>query len=215
MSGDQRSTNTITAVADAFYDSIPLVVFTGQVPLNLIGNDAFQEVDIVGMTRGITKYSVTVRDRKELGKILKMEEKTERWSCIFSWEIYNKSVTVQYLHCYITPEKYRYRNRINSERKIMKKNRWEQTYREGGSIMRNMEFKMERQGLLTVGQEVDVTESALPTSYYYTIQPMIAMSKNYPGYERLQSRKGIVKDIKETDRGYYTVVEFDEEDIGN
>ena len=59
--------------------------------------------------------------------------------------------------------------------------------------MRNMEFKMERQGLLTVGQEVDVTESALPTSYYYTIQPMIAMSKNYPGYERLQSRKGIVK----------------------
>ena len=66
------ATNTITAVADAFYDSIPLVVFTGQVPLNLIGNDAFQEVDIVGMTRGITKYSVTVRDRKELGKILKM-----------------------------------------------------------------------------------------------------------------------------------------------
>ena len=125
-----------------------------------------------------------------------MEEKAERWSCIFSREIYNKSVTVQYLHCYITPEKYRYRNRINSERKIM-------------------EFKMERQGLLTVGQEVDVTESALPTSYYYTIQPMIAMSKNYPGYERLQSRKGIVKDIKETDRGYYTVVEFDEEDIGN
>lgn len=81
--------------------------------------------------------------------------------------------------------------------------------------MRNMEFKMERQGLLTIGQEVDVTESVLPTSYYYTIQPMIAMSKNYPGYERLQSRKGIVKDIKETDRGYYTVVEFDEEDIGS
>ncbi len=126
-----------------------------------------------------------------------MEEKAKRWSCIFSREIYNKSVTVQYLHCYITPEKYRYRNRINSERKIMKKNRWEQTYREGGPIMRNMEFKMERQGLLTVGQEVDVTESALPTSYYYTIQPMIAMSKNYPGYERLQSRKGIVKDIKD------------------
>lgn len=66
------ATNTVTAIADAFYDSIPLVVFTGQVPLNLIGNDAFQEVDIVGMTRGITKYSVTVRDRKDLGRTIKM-----------------------------------------------------------------------------------------------------------------------------------------------
>ncbi|MCI8488777.1 MAG: biosynthetic-type acetolactate synthase large subunit [Lachnospiraceae bacterium] len=66
------ATNTITGLADAHYDSIPLVCFTGQVPLSLIGNDAFQEVDIVGMTRGITKYSVTVRDRKELGKIIKM-----------------------------------------------------------------------------------------------------------------------------------------------
>ena len=66
------ATNTVTAIADAFYDSIPLIVFTGQVPLNLIGNDAFQEVDIVGITRGITKYSVTVRDRKDLGKTIKM-----------------------------------------------------------------------------------------------------------------------------------------------
>lgn len=135
-----------------------------------------------------------------------MAEKQKRWSCIFLREIYNKNVTVQ---------DYGYQNRINNEKEDYEKNRWEQLYREGGPIMRNMEFKMERQGLLTVGQEVDVTESALPTSYYYTIQPMIAMSKNYPGYERLQSRKGIVKDIKETDRGYYTVVEFDEQDIGN
>ena len=66
------ATNIITGLADAHYDSIPLVCITGQVPLNLIGNDAFQEVDIVGMTRSITKYGVTVRDRKELGKILKM-----------------------------------------------------------------------------------------------------------------------------------------------
>lgn len=66
------ATNIITGLADAHYDSIPLVCFTGQVPLNLIGNDAFQEVDIVGMTRSITKYGVTVRDRKDLGKIIKM-----------------------------------------------------------------------------------------------------------------------------------------------
>lgn len=66
------ATNIVTGLADAHYDSIPLVVITGQVPLKLIGNDAFQEVDIVGMTRSITKYGVTVRDRAELGKILKM-----------------------------------------------------------------------------------------------------------------------------------------------
>ncbi len=66
------ATNVITGLADAHYDNIPLVCITGQVPLNLIGNDAFQEVDIVGMTRSITKYGVTVRDRRDLGKILKM-----------------------------------------------------------------------------------------------------------------------------------------------
>lgn len=66
------ATNTITGLADAYYDNIPLVCFTGQVSLNLIGNDAFQEVDIVGMTRSITKYGVTVRNRDDLGRIIKM-----------------------------------------------------------------------------------------------------------------------------------------------
>lgn len=66
------ATNLITGLADAHYDSIPLVCFTGQVPLSLIGNDAFQEVDIVGMTRSVTKFGVTVQDRKDLGRILKM-----------------------------------------------------------------------------------------------------------------------------------------------
>ena len=66
------ATNTVTGIADAHYDSIPLVVITGQVPSGLIGNDAFQEVDIVGMTRSITKYAVTVRRREDLGRILKM-----------------------------------------------------------------------------------------------------------------------------------------------
>lgn len=66
------ATNTITGIADAHYDSIPLVVITGQVAMPLIGNDAFQEVDIVGMTRSIVKWGITVRDRKNLGRILKM-----------------------------------------------------------------------------------------------------------------------------------------------
>lgn len=72
------ATNIITGLADAHYDNIPLVCFTGQVPLSLIGNDAFQEVDIVGMTRSITKYGVTVRDRKDLGRIIKMAFKIAR-----------------------------------------------------------------------------------------------------------------------------------------
>jgi acetolactate synthase-1/2/3 large subunit len=66
------ATNIITGLADAHYDNIPLVCFTGQVPLALIGNDAFQEVDIVGMTRSVTKYGVTVRRREDLGRIIKM-----------------------------------------------------------------------------------------------------------------------------------------------
>lgn len=73
-----------------------------------------------------------------------------------------------------------------------------------------MEFKMERQGLLEVGQQVEVTESALPTSYYYTIVPAVAMSKNYAPHERMKARSGIVKEINVTDRGYYTIVEFEE-----
>ncbi|MDD6216951.1 MAG: biosynthetic-type acetolactate synthase large subunit [Roseburia sp.] len=66
------ATNIITGLADAHYDNIPLVCFTGQVSRNLIGNDAFQEVDIVGMTRSVTKYGVTVQNREDLGKIIKM-----------------------------------------------------------------------------------------------------------------------------------------------
>lgn len=65
------ATNIVTGIATANYDSVPLVCFTGQVPTHLIGNDAFQEVDIVGITRSICKYAVTVRDRKDLGKIIK------------------------------------------------------------------------------------------------------------------------------------------------
>lgn len=65
------ATNLVTGLATANYDSVPLVCFTGQVARYLIGNDAFQEVDIVGITRNITKYSVTVRSREELGRIIK------------------------------------------------------------------------------------------------------------------------------------------------
>ena len=65
------ATNLVTGLATAYYDSVPLVCFTGQVSRHLIGNDAFQEVDIIGITRSSTKYGVTVRNREDLGRILK------------------------------------------------------------------------------------------------------------------------------------------------
>ena len=70
---------------------------------------------------------------------------------------------------------------------------------------------MERQGLVEVGDEIEVTEGQLPMSYYYTIVPAVAMSGNYAINERLRSRKGIVKEIRNNDRGYYIVAEFDED----
>ncbi len=64
-------TNTVTGIADAYMDSVPIVVFTGQVPLRLIGNDAFQEADIVGITRPITKQNYLVKDVRDLARIIK------------------------------------------------------------------------------------------------------------------------------------------------
>ncbi len=60
------ATNTVTGIASAYMDSIPIVVFTGQVPTALIGNDAFQEVDIVGITRPCTKHNYLVKDINKL-----------------------------------------------------------------------------------------------------------------------------------------------------
>jgi acetolactate synthase-1/2/3 large subunit len=60
------ATNTVTGIASAYLDSIPIVVITGQVPTALIGNDAFQEVDIVGITRPCTKHNYLVKDINQL-----------------------------------------------------------------------------------------------------------------------------------------------------
>src|SRR5512147_1542232 len=60
------ATNTVTGIASAYMDSIPIVVITGQVPTALIGNDAFQEVDIVGITRPCTKHNYLVKDINKL-----------------------------------------------------------------------------------------------------------------------------------------------------
>jgi acetolactate synthase-1/2/3 large subunit len=65
------ATNTVTGIATANMDSVPIVVFTGQVPTPLIGDDAFQEVDIIGITRPCTKHSYLVRDVNTLGTVIK------------------------------------------------------------------------------------------------------------------------------------------------
>ncbi|MGD0488061.1 MAG: biosynthetic-type acetolactate synthase large subunit [Syntrophorhabdales bacterium] len=65
------ATNTVTAIATAYMDSVPVVVFSGQVNTALIGNDAFQEADIVGITRPCTKHNYLVREVTEMARIIK------------------------------------------------------------------------------------------------------------------------------------------------
>lgn len=76
--------------------------------------------------------------------------------------------------------------------------------------MRVMEFKMERPGLLTVGQKITVTEGVLPSNYYYTIDPSLAMSGNVPFRERMLAREGVVLDIEEKERGFYVTAQFED-----
>lgn len=76
--------------------------------------------------------------------------------------------------------------------------------------MRRMEFKMERAGLLKEGDEITVTEGVLPSSYYYTIDPSLAMSGNFPFSERMLARKGTVVSVEERPRGYYVTAVFPE-----
>ena len=64
------ATNAVTGLCDALMDSIPVVCLTGQVPTHLIGNDAFQEADNVGITRSATKHNFLVKDGKDLAPII-------------------------------------------------------------------------------------------------------------------------------------------------
>lgn len=76
--------------------------------------------------------------------------------------------------------------------------------------MRPMDFKMERENLVEIGETVKITEGVLPSSWYYVVEPAVAMSANFSFRERLKAREGVVKEIKQTPRGFYVVVEFEE-----
>ncbi len=75
---------------------------------------------------------------------------------------------------------------------------------------REMEFKMERRGLLKAGDHVTVSEGLLPSNYYYTINPSLAMSGNVPFPQRLRATEGDVISVEENERGFYVKVVFEE-----
>ena len=76
--------------------------------------------------------------------------------------------------------------------------------------MREEKFKMERPGLVQVGDEVEILERSSAVNYHYIIEPAVAMSGCYYERNRIRSPKGIVKEIEETSRGFYVTVAFDE-----
>ena len=72
---------------------------------------------------------------------------------------------------------------------------------------------MERPGLCKEGDEITVTEGLLPSNYYYTIDPSLAMSPNIPFNKRLKSKSGKVVSVVQNPRGFYVTVEFDEPEV--
>lgn len=96
--------------------------------------------------------------------------------------------------------------RQGAEKRAISEGRWI-------AAMREMRFKMERPGLVKPGDAVDVSEKKTALNYSYIINPAVAMSGCYKLPQRLKTLEGIVKDVEKTERGYYVIVEFDEEPL--
>lgn len=76
--------------------------------------------------------------------------------------------------------------------------------------MRTIEFKMERPNLVKAGDKVQIIEREGTSSYSYIIDPAVAMSGCFQARDRIKSEYGIVKEVRENDRGFYVIVDFDE-----
>ena len=83
----------------------------------------------------------------------------------------------------------------------------------GNTLTQEMRFKMERPGLVKAGDAVNVTEKKTALNYSYIINPAVAMSGCYKLPQRLKTLDGVVKDVEKTERGYYVIVEFDEDPV--
>lgn len=81
--------------------------------------------------------------------------------------------------------------------------------RERRDNMRTEEFKMERDGLVSIGEEVEIIERSTIAFYYYMVLPATAMSGNYSYGDRIMSRKGIVRDIVTNEKGMFLEIEFE------